>query len=100
MKLRGSRFRGGYHDFRLDAGGLEVFPRLVASEHHSDFADAPASTGTPGLDALLGGGLVPGTNTLLIGPSGAGKTTTPPYARCWPRWNGASAPPTSCSMRG
>ncbi len=76
VKLRGSRFRGGYHDFRLDVGGLDVFPRLVASEHHSEFSDAPASTGTAGLDALLGGGLVPGTNTLLIGPSGAGKTTT------------------------
>lgn len=76
VKLRGSRFRGGYHDFRLDVGGLEVFPRLVASEHRSEFGDVPASTGSLGLDALLGGGLVPGTNTLLIGPSGAGKTTT------------------------
>ena len=76
VKLRGSRFRGGYHDFRLDAGGLDVFPRLVANEHHNEFGDAPASTGAPGLDALLGGGLVPGTSTLLIGPSGAGKTTT------------------------
>ncbi len=76
VKLRGSRFRGGYHDFRLDTGGLEVFPRLVASEHHSEFASAPSSTGSPGLDTLLGGGLVSGTNTLLIGPSGAGKTTT------------------------
>lgn len=76
VKLRGSRFRGGYHDFRLDAGGLDVFPRLVASEHHSEFSNAPASTGIAGLDALLGGGLVPGTNTLLLGPSGAGKTTT------------------------
>jgi circadian clock protein KaiC len=76
VKLRGSRFRGGYHDFRLDAGGLDVFPRLVASEHHSEFSNAAASTGIPGLDTLLGGGLVPGTNTLLIGPSGSGKTST------------------------
>ena len=76
VKLRGSKFRGGYHDFRLDAGGLDVFPRLVAGGHQNDFGGAPVSTGAPGLDALLGGGLVPGTNTLLIGPSGAGKTTT------------------------
>jgi circadian clock protein KaiC len=33
IKLRGSRFRGGYHDFNLDTGGLVVFPRLVAAEH-------------------------------------------------------------------
>ena len=76
VKLRGSRFRGGFHDFDIEPGGLEVYPRLVASEHHSEFSDAPASTGSPGLDRLMGGGLVPGTNTLLIGPSGAGKTTT------------------------
>ncbi len=76
VKLRGSRFRGGFHDFSIEPGGLEVHPRLVASEHHAEFTDEPASTGNPGLDRLMGGGLVPGTNTLLIGPSGAGKTTT------------------------
>jgi circadian clock protein KaiC len=76
VKLRGSRFRGGFHDFSIEPGGLEVHPRLVASEHHAEFTDEPASTGSPGLDRLMGGGLVPGTNTLLIGPSGAGKTTT------------------------
>ena len=76
VKLRGSRYRGGYHDFDIEPGGLQVYPRLVANEHRSEFVPAPASTGSDGLDRLLGGGLVPGTNTLLIGPSGAGKTTT------------------------
>jgi circadian clock protein KaiC len=33
------------------------------------------TTGVEGLDALLGGGLVPGTTTLLSGPAGVGKTT-------------------------
>jgi circadian clock protein KaiC len=33
------------------------------------------STGCSSLDALLGGGLVRGTNTLIVGPSGIGKTT-------------------------
>jgi circadian clock protein KaiC len=75
-KMRGVKFRGGSHDFTLDTGGLSVFPRLVAAEHHADFSPAPKSTGTAELDALLGGGLVRGTNTLLIGPSGVGKTTT------------------------
>jgi len=74
--MRGLKFRAGYHDFILDKGGLSVFPRLVASEHHLDFSDAFNSTGSKELDALLGGGLTPGTNTLLIGPSGVGKTTT------------------------
>jgi len=76
IKMRGHKYRGGYHDFILDTGGLTVFPRLVAAEHHKGFANIPASTGSRELDTLLGGGLVPGTNTLLIGPSGVGKTTT------------------------
>jgi len=76
VKMRGMKFSGGYHDFALNTGGLNVFPRLVASDHHRPFDPAPATTGNKELDALLGGGLVPGTNALLSGPSGVGKTTT------------------------
>ncbi|GJE09336.1 ATPase domain-containing protein [Methylobacterium longum] len=76
IKMRGIKFRGGYHDFVLDTGGIRVFPRLIAAEHHTSFDPTAASTGSAELDLLLGGGLVPGTNTLLIGPSGVGKTTT------------------------
>lgn len=76
VKMRGIKFRGGYHDFILERGGLSVFPRLVAAEHGTEFESETASTGNEGLDAMLGGGLMPGTNTLLNGPSGVGKTTT------------------------
>ena len=76
VKLRGNAFRGGYHDFAIERGGLVVYPRLVAHEHHSEFDHAFVSTGNAGLDQMLGGGLSSGTNLLLIGPSGAGKTTT------------------------
>ncbi len=76
VKMRGIRYSGGFHDFRLDTGGLVLFPRLVAAEHHVGFASDLAGTGNAGLDALLGGGLVAGTNLLLTGPSGVGKTTT------------------------
>jgi circadian clock protein KaiC len=76
VKMRGIKFRGGYHDFILDRGGLSVFPRLVAAEHHVKFSSRAVSTGNKELDQLLGGGLTPGTNTLLSGPSGVGKTTT------------------------
>ena len=75
-KLRGVKFSGGHHDFILDTGGLVVFPRLVAARHHATFDATPKATGSVELDRLLGGGLVPGTNMLLIGPSGVGKTTT------------------------
>jgi circadian clock protein KaiC len=76
VKMRGIKFRGGYHDFILNRGGLSVFPRLVAAEHGTEFSSEAASTGNDRLDQLLGGGLMPGTNTLLSGPSGVGKTTT------------------------
>lgn len=76
VKMRGIKFRGGYHDFVLETGGIEAFPQLVAAEHHASFNPTGKSTGSPELDLLLGGGLVPGTNTLLMGPSGVGKTTT------------------------
>jgi len=75
-KMRGIKFREGFHDFTLETGGIDVYPRLVAAEHHAQFASTPVSTGSEGLNAMLGGGLIPGTNALLIGPSGVGKTTT------------------------
>ena len=75
-KMRGIKFREGFHDFTLETGGIDVYPRLIAAEHHAEFSSTPVSTGSEGLDAMLGGGLIPGTNALLIGPSGVGKTTT------------------------
>lgn len=76
LKMRGIRFRGGDHDFVLDTGGVEVFPRLVAAEHRVEQSARIVGTGLPKLDALMGGGLACGSNTLFCGPSGAGKTTT------------------------
>ncbi|KGF79221.1 circadian clock protein KaiC [Massilia sp. JS1662] len=75
VKMRGIRFRGGYHDYILETGGITMFPRLVASEHTSDFTPEMRSTGSAELDTLLGGGLTRGTNSLVVGPSGIGKTT-------------------------
>ena len=73
-KLRGVDFRGGYHDFVIERGGVVVFPRLVASEHRHDFEGGVASSGMPELDAMLGGGLDRGTSALLLGPPGTGKS--------------------------
>jgi circadian clock protein KaiC len=74
-KLRGRKFREGFHDFAIRKGGLEVFPRLVAAEHHDSFTDESLSSGLPSVDSLLGGGLTRGTSTLLLGPSGTGKSS-------------------------
>jgi circadian clock protein KaiC len=75
IKMRGIKFRGGYHDYLLDTGGIRMFPRLVATEHPADFVSETRSTGSVSLDILLGGGLVAGTNSLIMGPAGVGKTT-------------------------
>ena len=74
LKLRGLKYRGGYHDFVIRTGGLDVFPRLVASEHRREFTRNPISSGIPELDALLGGGPECGMSLLLMGPSGCGKS--------------------------
>jgi circadian clock protein KaiC len=76
VKMRGTKFQGGQHDFVIDTGRVAVFPRLVASEHRTTVDHEQIGTGTPRLDEMLGGGLSRGTSTLLIGPSGVGKTTT------------------------
>ena len=75
IKLRGSRFRGGYHDFNIETGGIEVFPRLIAAGQHQEFAREAVSSNVGELDALLGGGLDRGTSTLFIGPAGCGKSS-------------------------
>jgi circadian clock protein KaiC len=74
VKLRGARFRGGYHDFNIKTGGLEVYPRLIAAEHHEPFLRESLASGITELDQLLGGGLDRGTSTLLMGPAGSGKS--------------------------
>jgi len=74
-KMRGVQYREGYHDYTILKGGLRIFPRLVAAEHHVDFKRESISSGVPELDSLLGGGLDRGTTTLLIGSAGSGKSS-------------------------
>ena len=75
VKLRGKAYKGGYHDFTIVKGGLEVFPRLVASDHHQAFKRDKVYSGVGPLDQLLGGGLDRGTSTLILGPAGSGKSS-------------------------
>ncbi|SDR51525.1 circadian clock protein KaiC [Paraburkholderia fungorum] len=75
-KMRGVKFKGGYHDFAIEQGGLLVYPRLVAADHPHIFAESELiGSGIDGLDTMMGGGIDRGTNLLLLGPSGAGKST-------------------------
>jgi circadian clock protein KaiC len=73
-KYRGRAFRGGYHDFAIKRGGVQVFPRLVASEHRAGFERRSMTSDIAELDTLLGGGIEQGSSALVLGPSGTGKT--------------------------
>jgi len=74
MKYRGQAFRGGYHDFTIKTGGIEIFPRLVSSEHYGAFVSGTLTSGNTELDKLLGGGIEAGSSTVLLGPAGTGKS--------------------------
>jgi circadian clock protein KaiC len=73
-KYRGQAYRGGYHDFTIVTGGVNVFPRLVAAEHGTSFARDRLTSGITELDQLLGGGITRGSSTLILGPAGTGKS--------------------------
>jgi len=73
-KCRGQSYRGGYHDYIIAAGGVQVFPRLVAADLRKGFSGELRKSGIPALDKLVGGGLPAGSGTLVIGPAGTGKT--------------------------
>lgn len=74
IKYRGTKFRGGYHDATITTGGLNVFPRLVASEFRTDMRRSLFTSGIAELDQLLGGGVETGSSTLILGPTGTGKS--------------------------
>jgi circadian clock protein KaiC len=74
VKVRGRMYIGGFHDFTIRKGGLEVFPRLRA-EHREEHKPEVLPSGIASLDALLGGGLTTGGSTLLVGPAGTGKSS-------------------------
>ncbi len=74
LKYRGQAYRGGYHDFTIATGGLQVFPRLIAAEHRTGFTGERLTSGIAELDGLLGGGMERGSSALVLGPAGTGKS--------------------------
>jgi circadian clock protein KaiC len=75
LKLRGAEPASGQHSFRISTAGVEVFPRLETTlPRPVPTLDTRASFGIERLDAAIGGGIPRGDSTLLIGPSGVGKT--------------------------
>jgi circadian clock protein KaiC len=75
IKHRGRDFIGGTHDVLLKRGGMQVYPRKTVEEAQWQSTGANRSSGNAELDNLLGGGLMEGTSTLLLGPAGVGKSS-------------------------
>jgi circadian clock protein KaiC len=76
-KMRGRDHLLGKHFFRITDGGHVMFPRLearCATQPGPADLKTRFTFGVPRLDTLLGGGVVKGSTTTLMGPSGAGKT--------------------------
>jgi circadian clock protein KaiC len=76
LKIRGSAFASGTHTYRISPEGIDVFPRLAdlpPSEAYEIGAERQAS-GIPVLDEMLTAGFVAGSTTLVLGPTGVGKT--------------------------
>ena len=74
IKYRGQAYRGGFHDFKIETGGVRVFPRLVSAEHKNDFVRDVVTTNIAALNTLLGGGIDRGSSALILGPAGTGKS--------------------------
>ncbi len=75
LKMRGQDYASGKHVYRITSDGIATYPDLPMT-NGATATNRRMSTGIPGLDQLLSGGLIHGTTTLLTGPSGTGKTTT------------------------
>jgi circadian clock protein KaiC len=76
LKMRGLAAVEGFHDFKIQRGGLVVFPQLTpASDRQLRKPEPDVKSGVAELDLLLGGGIAWGSTTLLIGPAGSGKST-------------------------
>jgi circadian clock protein KaiC len=79
LKVRGQAQMPGLHTFRITDDGLQVFPRIPEQQANRAAKHAPAaarlSSGVPGLDTLMGGGIPVGDALILAGPTGAGKST-------------------------
>jgi circadian clock protein KaiC len=82
VKMRGMAVTEGFHDFIIVRGGLLVFPQLITGTVTAPVTDGQVHSGSPELDALLGGGLTWGTTSLFIGPAGVGKSTVTAQYLC------------------
>jgi circadian clock protein KaiC len=76
VKTRGRAPMPGLHTFRITDDGLQIFPRIPEqTRSRAPQKHERLSTGVPGMDKLIGGGVIAGDAVMLTGPAGSGKST-------------------------
>ena len=76
IKTRGRAPMPGLHTFRITDDGLQVFPRIPEQTRARQTQKRKRlSTGVPGMDEMIGGGVIAGDAVMLTGPAGSGKST-------------------------
>ena len=76
VKARGRAPMPGLHTFRITDDGLQIFPRIPEQTRKRRVQSKERlSTGVPGLDDMIGGGIIAGDAVMLTGPAGSGKST-------------------------
>ncbi len=75
LKMRGQKYVSGKHSFDIRKDGIIVFPRLLPAIEEKPASSVKVSTGIPGLDKMLKGGILKDDVLLISGTTGTGKTT-------------------------
>ena len=76
VKSRGRAPMPGLHTFRITDDGLQIFPRIPEqTRKRARPTRERLSTGVPGMDEMIGGGVITGDAVMLTGPAGSGKST-------------------------
>lgn len=75
-KMRGVRYLGGEHSLAINERGIRVYPRQESLSQAPAYkaTEERASMGVPGLDAMMFGGPIRSSTTLITGSAGTGKT--------------------------
>ena len=76
VKTRGRAPMPGLHTFRITNDGVQIFPRIPEQTRARQKQKTKRlSTGVPGMDEMIGGGVIAGDAVMLTGPAGSGKST-------------------------
>lgn len=75
VKFRGSDYLKGFHALTIDSNGIRILPNLIYKRKIKNLNSEILSSNIEEIDMLLDSGIEANTNTIILGPTGVGKTT-------------------------